>query len=257
MKKVRKIISLILSVCAFVCLVSCEGDNQNTVTVDAPPSEKLVLTVATSAQFYPYEYYENEKIVGIDIDIAQLIADKLGMELEVVDVPFKDIIPAVESGKYDMGMAAITVNKDRSERVVFSEIYAEGGMVVLTKTNVGIGTLADLEGKKIAYQNGTTGKAYAEKLCGKENAVAYDFTDDAVKVLSTGEVDAFATDICAAQHYMSSQNGFKIIEDDSQKQEYAICFEKGNTELKDEVDAILIQLLSDGTIESIIDKYTN
>ena len=123
MKKFLKVASIVLVIAMIACFAACGGNG----------GEKEKLTMATNAEFPPYEYVEGDKIVGIDAEIAALIADKLGMELEIVDVAFDSIIPGVQSGKYDMGMAGLTVNEERLEKVNFSTSYATGIQAVIVK----------------------------------------------------------------------------------------------------------------------------
>lgn len=127
--------------------------------------EDGVLIMATNAYFPPYEYYEGEEVVGIDVEIAQAIADKLGLTLKVEDMEFDSIITAVQGGKADMGLAGMTVTPDRQENVNFSDSYANGVQVVIVKEDSEIATPDDLaDGKKIGVQLGTTGDTYALSL---------------------------------------------------------------------------------------------
>lgn len=123
------------------------------------------LTMATEATFQPYEYYDGDAIVGIDVEVAQAIADKLGMELEVTDIAFDSIIPGVQTGKYDMGMAGMTVTDERKEQVNFSDSYATGVQVVIVKDDSPITSVDDLfaDGAStvVGTQAGTTGFIYA------------------------------------------------------------------------------------------------
>ena len=125
MKKYVKILSLIS---ALLIAVLCSGCGKKSMT-----AEEGKLIMATNAEFPPYEYYEGDKVVGIDAEVAALIAEKLGLELEIADVAFDSIIPGVQSGKYDMGMAGMTVNDERLEKVNFSTSYAKGIQAVIVK----------------------------------------------------------------------------------------------------------------------------
>ena len=91
------------------------------------------LVMATNAAFKPYEYYENNEIVGIDADMAQAVADKLGMELEILDMDFDAIINAVQSGKADIGVAGMTVNEERLQSIDFSDTYAKAKQVIIVR----------------------------------------------------------------------------------------------------------------------------
>ena len=115
------------------------------VPVKAASTGKPKLVMATNAEFPPYEYIEGDKYYGIDVEVAKLIADKLGYDLEIANVAFDSIIPGVQSGKYDMGMAGLTVNEEREKQVDFSESYATGVQVVIVSEDSKIQSIEDLE----------------------------------------------------------------------------------------------------------------
>ena len=130
------------------------GDASFTTAVDG------VLSMATEATFPPYEYYDGDTIVGIDVEIAQAIADKLGLELQVTDIAFDSIIPGVQTGKYDIGLAGMTVTDERLEQVNFTDSYATGIQVVIVKEGGKVSSVDDLfaEGANnvVGTQTGTT-----------------------------------------------------------------------------------------------------
>ena len=244
MKKFLKIAAIVLVFAMIATLASCGGSGEK---------EKLVM--ATNAEFPPYEYVENSEIVGIDAEIAALIAEKLGMELEIVDVAFDSIIPGVQSGKYDMGMAGLTVNAERLEKVSFSTSYATGIQAVIVKEGSDIKTIDDLAGKKIGVQTSTTGDIYATDDYGEEAITRYDNGAVAVQALIADKVDCVIIDNEPAKSYVAANNGLKVLETEYTVEDYAICFAKENTELKDKVDAALKELIADGSVQKIIDKY--
>ncbi len=246
MKKFSKIIAVLLAV-VFVCtaFAACSGAKSNQ------------LVMATNAEFPPYEYHEGDAIVGIDAEIAQAIADKLGMELVIEDVAFDSIIPGVQAGKYDMGMAGMTVTDERLESVNFSTSYAKGVQVVIVKEDSDIATVDDVAGKKIGVQTSTTGDIYASEDFGEENVTKYDNGAVAVQALLSGKVDCVIIDNEPAKSYVAANEGLKILETTYVEEDYAICFNKADTELMDKVNAALEELIADGTVQSIIDKYIN
>ncbi len=250
MKKSVKILSVILALVIVVgCFAACGGKEE------APAEEKKVLTMATNAEFPPYEYYEGEKVVGIDAEIAQLIADKLGMELKIEDVAFDSIIPGVQAGKYDMGMAGMTVTEDRLKDVNFSDSYAKGVQVVIVKDGGSIASLDDIAGKKIGVQTSTTGDIYASDEFGEENVTKYENGALAVEALKSGKVDCVIIDNEPAKSYVAANEGLKILETEYVEEDYAICFAKENTELQEKVNEALKELIADGSVQKVIDKY--
>ena len=236
---------------------ACSKNTNETDTTAPTEAAKETLVMATNAEFPPYEFHEGDAIVGIDAEIAQAIADKLGMELKIEDVAFDSIIPGVQAKKYDMGMAGMTVTDERLESVNFSTSYAKGVQVVIVKEDGDIKTLKDVKGKKIGVQTSTTGDIYASGDYGEENVTRYDNGAVAVQALVSGKVDCVIIDNEPAKSYVAANEGLKILETAYVEEDYAICFNKENTELLDKVNAALKELTDDGTIQKIVDKYIN
>ncbi len=171
---------------------------------------KNELHMATNAQFPPYEYYEGDKIVGIDAEMAAAIADKLDMKLVIDDMDFDAIITSVQSGKSDMGMAGMTVTEDRLKSINFSDSYATGIQSVIVPEGSKIKSVDDLsaDGAKylIGTQKGTTGDIYAEGDFGAERVMKYASGNEAVQALVTGKVDCVIIDNEPAKAYVEANN---------------------------------------------------
>lgn len=255
----KKFLAIALAAIMLFALAACGGNNTtdgNATDGNATDGDaKAVLTMATNAEFPPYEYYQGDKVVGIDAEVAALIADKLGMELQIVDVAFDSIIPGVQSGKYDMGMAGLTVTPDRLEKVDFSTSYATGVQSVIVKADGAIQSLDDVAGKKIGVQTTTTGDIYASDEFGEEFVTKYDNGAAAVQALIAGKVDCVIIDNEPAKSYVAANEGLKILDTSYTVEDYAICFAKNNTELKDKVDAALKDLIADGSVQAVVNKY--
>ncbi len=268
----KRLIALILALVMVLALVGCASGNTDTDstetgnTAESGETENAaVLRMGTNAAFPPYEYYEDaddNKVVGIDAEVAALIAEKLGMELEIVDMEFDSIIPAVQTGKIDMGMAGMTVTEDRLENVNFSTSYATGVQVVIVKEGSEITTVDDLsvEGKdwKVGVQNATTGDLYATwdlEDNGLATVMRYNKGADAVQALVTGKVDCVIIDNEPAKAFVAENEGLSILDTEYTVEDYAICIAKDNTELLDKVNAALDELIADGSVQTIIDKY--
>ena len=245
MKKFLKVASIVLVIAMIACFAACGGNG----------GEKEKLTMATNAEFPPYEYVEGDKIVGIDAEIAALIADKLGMELEIVDVAFDSIIPGVQSGKYDMGMAGLTVNEERLEKVNFSTSYATGIQAVIVKEGSDIKSIDDLAGKKIGVQTSTTGDIYATGDYGEDAITRYDNGAVAVQALLADKVDCVIIDNEPAKSYVAANEGLKVLDTEYTIEDYAICFAKENTELQEKVNGALEELIADGSVKEVVEKY--
>ncbi len=180
------------------------------LTFQANAEGKEELHMATNAQFPPYEYYEDNKIVGIDAEMAAAIADKLDMKLVIDDMEFDAIITAVQTGKADMGMAGMTVTEDRLQNINFSNTYAKGVQVVIVPQDSKIQTVDDLYAEGASYligtQRGTTGDIYAEEDFGAERVMKYSSGNEAVQALVTGKVDCVIIDSEPAKAYVEANN---------------------------------------------------
>ena len=218
------------------------------------------LVMATNAFFEPYEYYEGDDIVGIDAEVGKAIADKLGMDFEISDVDFDAIIPNVQSGKASMGMAGMTVTEDRQKNVNFTRSYATAVQVGIVPEGSDIAAIDDMAGKKIGVQQGTTGDIYCsapveEDGFGEENVTRYNKGTDAVMALLSGKVDCVVIDNEPAKAFVAANEGLKILDTAYAEEEYAICIAKDNEELLEKVDTALGELIDDGTVQKIVDKY--
>lgn len=248
MKNFKRLISVALAVVLMFSLAAC-GSKSN--------DEGKKLTMATNATFPPYEFYENDKIVGIDAEIAEKIAEKLGMTLEIQDTEFGTIISGVQTGKYDIGMAGMTVTDERKASVDFTTSYATGIQSIIVKEGSDIKTLDDLAGKKIGVQQDTTGHIYAAEEFGDENVIPYNKGADAVAALASGKVDCVIIDNEPAKSYVKANEGLVVLDTNYASEDYAICVSKNNPELLKKINKALEELIADGTVKKIIDKYIN
>ena len=258
------IISAILAVACVMSLAACGSSSTETTAAettaadaDAATTEAAsgeTLKMVTEATFPPYEYYDGDTIVGIDVEIAQAIADELGMTLEIQDIAFDSIITSVQSGKADIGLAGMTVTEDRKESVDFSNTYAHATQAVIVKEDSTITTVDDLKGKTVAVQTGTTGDIYASDI---EDVDLKEFTKatDAVLAVVNGQADAMIIDSAPASSYVAANEGLAILDESFADEEYAIAVKKGNTELLDKINAALEKLESSGELQKIVDKY--
>ena len=220
-----------------------------------PTTEEGFLNIATNAEFPPYEFKEGDGFAGIDIEIAGAIAEELGLELKVNDVEFGSIIGGVQTGKYDMGIAGMTVTDERLESVNFSDSYATGIQVIIVKEDSEIQSADDLEGKMIGVQQDTTGDIYCCSDFGDENVTEFKTAADAVQALVAGKVDCVVIDNEPAKSYVQAAKGLKILESEYVTEDYAICIAKENEELLAAVNGVLAELEGSGALKEIVDKY--
>lgn len=255
-------------------LTACGGGNtqpaENTGSDDTQQSETAenteggVLRMGTNATFPPYEYMdENNEVAGIDAEIAAAIADKLGMELEITDMAFESLIPALQAGTIDIVLAGMTVDPERAEQVNFTDTYATGVQVVIVPENSDIAPVeneegameVDLTGKTIGVQTGTTGDLYCTDDYGQEFVKQFDNGPLAVAALMNGQVDCVVIDNEPAKNYVAANEGLKILDTAFANEDYAAAIAKDNTELFEQVNTAIQELKEDGTIQTIIEKY--
>ncbi len=214
-----------------------------------------VLTMGTNAAFPPYEFYEGEEIVGIDAEIAGLLAEKLGLKLEIMDMDFSAIVTSVQTGGVDIGLAGMTVTEERLENVNFTNSYATGVQVIIVKEDSEIASADDLEGKLIGVQEGTTGYTFCSEDFGEENVLAYTNGATAVQNLINGSVDCVVIDQQPAISFVEANEGLKILETEYVIEDYAAAVAKENTALLEALNTALDELIEDGSIQAVLDKY--
>lgn len=228
-------------------------------TADASAEIKTVsdgvLTMGTNAAFPPYEFYDGDKIVGIDTEIAEALAAKLGLKLEVVDMDFAAIVTAVQSGKVDVGIAGMTVDEERLKNVDFTDSYATGVQAIIVTEDSEIASVDDLEGKLIGVQEGTTSHMFCADDYGDDSVIAYTNGATAVQALLQGKVDCVVVDEQPAISFVEANEGLKILDTKYAVEDYAIAVGKENTALKDALNTAMQELKDDGTIQGILDKY--
>ena len=279
----KKFLSVLLACMMLVCVFSACGETEETTAdttaeevaenteavVDTTAAETTaevaddtadnVIVMATNAFFQPYEYYEGEKIIGIDAEIAAAIAEKLGKELVSSDMEFGSIITAVMAGEADFGMAGMTVTEERLQSINFSSSYANGVQSIIVKEGSAITSVDDLYAEGVTYKVGvqlaTTGDIYASDDFGEENVQRYSNGSEAVLALVGGDVDCVIIDNEPAKALVAENAGLVLLETAYADEDYAICVAKENTELLDAINVAIDELTADGTIDAIVAKY--
>ena len=239
----KKILSLIAVAALTLSVASCGG-----------AEDKKVLTMATNAEFPPFEYLEGEEIVGADVDLAKAIAEKLGYELEITNIDFDAALTGAATGKYDMAVAGITANEERRKSMNFSDDYFVASQSIIVTADSEIKSAADLTGKTVSCQEGTTGEQYL--LDNNYTIQSYKTGSEAITALTTGKVDAVVIDNAVAKALSAEQNGATIVLDEAlTKEAYAIALKLGNDELTEKINGALKELKEDGTLKKIFEKY--
>ena len=246
----KKIIALALVAIMLVCTLAGCGAKGKTL---AEVKEAGKLTVATSPDFPPFESLEGGKVVGIEVDIMNLIAKELGVELEIIQMDFDSVLFGIQSAKYDCGMSGITASEDRKENMLFTTPYYNAAQVIVVKEGSAITGKADLAGKKVSVQTGTT----ADEGCKAEglDVSAFAANADAKAALTTGKVDAWIVDNLTAMQMVEEGDGLVILTEKMTEEPYAFAFAFGSEDLVAEIDKALKTLIDNGTIESIFAQY--
>ena len=275
----KKFFAMLLAATMLLALSACGGKSDSTQTpaesaqTESAPAEAAPaaepaaeaaqlntvnagkLTMSTNAEFPPYESTDDAgQFIGIDVEIAQAIADKLGLELQIDDMDFDAALLAAQNGKSDIVMAGVTVNEERLAVMNFSDSYSTGVQSVIVKEGSEV-TLDNLGDHMIGTQRGTTGNIYCSDDYGDEHVVAYDNGITAVQALVNGQVDAVVIDDAPARSLVAANNGLVILDTEYAVEDYAIGISKSNTGLLDAVNSALAELKADGTVQGIVDKY--
>lgn len=279
MKTMKKLLAVLLALGLVFALAACgNGDSESSqtpsenVTESQEPAasdeggatgdygefttiEEGKLIMSTNAAFPPYEMTTDDGgFEGIDVEIAQAIANKLGLELVIDDMDFTAALEAAQSGMSDMVMAGVTVNEERLAVMDFSNTYATGVQVVIVKEGSDV-TLDNLGEQLIGVQNGTTGWQFCSDEFGDDHVSAFDNGITAVQALMQDQVDCVVIDQGPAEVFVSENAGLTILETEYAVEDYAIGVAKGNEGLLNAINTALAELQADGTVQSIIDKY--
>ena len=241
-------------VMALGLLSGCGSSNSDSNTPsgdDASDAAKTKLVVATSPDFPPFESLEGGEVVGIEVDILKKVAEKMGMELDIQQMDFDSVIPGVQAGKFDLGMSGITVTDKRKENVDFSSVYFMAAQAIVVTADSGIIGKADLEGKKVSIQTGTTAEEYC--MGNGYEVLAFTANNDAAAALTAGKVDAWVVDNEVALA-MAPELGLTVLDEAMTSEPYAFAFQKGS-ELVAPFNEALDALLADGTVEQIFQQY--
>ena len=227
--------------------------------------EEGKLIMATNAQFPPYELvsdgegFNGTGFEGIDVEIASAIADKLGLELQIDDMDFDSALVAVQNDAADVVLAGLSYSEERDEVLDFTDSYATGVQVVIVKEGSDV-TMDNLGEKMIGTQRGTTGYIYASDTpenggYGEDHVSAYDNGATAVQALVNGQVDAVIIDEAPAKEFVAANEGLTILPGNWVEEQYCAAVNEGNTELLNAINTALNELMDDGTVQEILDKY--
>lgn len=245
----KKMIALLLAA-LMICAMFTGCGEKGTTLKSVQKAGKL--TIATSPDFPPFESLgDNNEVVGIEIDVLNLICEQLGVTLEINQMDFDSVLPGVQAGKFDVGVSGISVTEKRQKNVLFTDPYCLAAQAIVVTEGSSITCKADLEGKTVSVQTGTT----AEEYC-MENGyevLAFAANNDAAAALTSGKAAAWVVDnevgVALAQ-----QQGLVVLDEAMTSEPYAFAFAKDSA-LTAQFDEALGELLADGTVAAIFEKY--
>ena len=222
--------------------------------------KKDTLVMLTNASFPPFEYVKDGTVQGVDAEIAAMIAAELGQELEITDMDFDLIVDGVKNGKGDLGIAGMSINAEREQHVTFSVPYVDSVLIIIVPAGSDIKTPADLAGKTIAVQEGTTSDLYVtseDNGVGAKEVLAYKDAVVAGSSVAEGKADAAVIDELTGKNVVASMQGkLEILPEELAHEQYAIAMAKdAPQELVDAVNKVLTQAVSDGTVDALIAKH--
>lgn len=252
----KKFIAVILAAALMACCFAGCSD-QGTTLADVQAAGQL--TIATSPDFPPFEFLgENGEVTGIEIEILNLVCQELGVELVIEQTNFDSVLTGVQAGKYDAGVAGISVDPARAENTLFTDPYCLAAQSIVVLNGSDITGKADLEGKTIAVQSATT----AEKFCMENGYTVNSYTAnaDAQEALLAGKVDAWVIDDLSAADMVklyNEENGdvLVVLDEAMTTEPYAFAFAFGSEDLVEKINGIINGLVADGTIAEIFARY--
>jgi polar amino acid transport system substrate-binding protein len=250
----------VLGVALVVLIAGCGGDDGGTAPgasgVELVKSGKIV--TCTHLPYEPFQFEQGGKTVGFDVDMIDLVAKKLGVEQEIFDTPFEGIQSgeALNSRKCDIAAAAMTINDKRKEKILFSDPYFDADQALLTKKGSGVKSLADLKGKTLGVQSGTTGKTYAEQNATGVTLKDYEDLALELKAVQTGQVVGAINDIPVLLDFAKKNPDVEVVATFTTNEKYGFGMKlTGSEELATVVNEVLAAAKQDGTYNQIYKKW--
>ena len=253
MKNLKNILIVLVIGIVLVALVAIVNKNGKSEISEELEKEKLIMV--TEAGFAPYEFYDGEEIVGVDVEIAKKIAEKAGKELEIKDTDFDSLINEVKTGKADFAAAGLSITPERLEEVDFSIEYAVSKQVIVVKNESKAETIEDFNGKKVAVQLGTIADLVLSDENPEVELVQHKKYLLAVEDLKADKVEAIVLDSLPAQEIVTKNPEFKILEKELLVDKYGIAVQKGNKELLEDINTVLKELMDNNKIEDYTIKF--
>ena len=254
MKNLKNIlIGIVIGAVAIGSIIAVVNKDKGNENLEETKIEKLIMV--TEAGFAPYEFYDGEEIVGVDVEIAKKIAEKTGKELEIKDTDFDSIINEVKTGKADFAAAGLSITEERLEEVDFSIEYAISKQVIIVKDDSEISNVEGLNGNKVAVQLGTVADLVLSDEFPEVELVQHKKYLLAVEDLKADKVDAIVLDSLPAEEIVKVNPELKILEEELLTDKYGIAVQKGNTELLKAINDVLTEMMNNGQINDFTVKF--
>lgn len=259
MKEHKTFIALLISALLATLLISgCRSTSGQNHIAQMKKNGKFV--VATSA-YRPFQFHDEQsnKLIGLNVDLAEAIAKKLGIPLEIIEIPYPSLIPTLQNGQADMVIAALYITDQRKEVVDFTDPYMQTGMVLVTKAeNKAINTVDDIKGKVVGVKAGADSEKVGQDLKAKGyefTMKSYNTTEDYLLDLNNGRLDAVINDVLFQLSYNKDRPGLKIVGDPFTKVSVGMAVRKGDKELLDAANTVIREMKQNGESEKLYQKW--
>lgn len=257
---IKKIVALVLATVMVFAMAACGSSAPKAAASDTPSidaiKEKGKLVVMTASGFPPFEYIDaSGAVTGVDLELAKLIADEIGVDLEIVDMNFDLLIDSLKSGKGDLVAAGMTATAARAEIIDFSTIYISLGLKVVVPANSIVNSFDDIDGKKIAVQESTTADIFAQEHYKNAEILGFKTAIDACNAVKSGNVDCAIVDMLPAEYMTSNSPDINLLEGLVSAEETAMAVAKGHEDLLAVVNKVLEKAMTDGTLDELFNKH--
>lgn len=249
----KKFWTVLMCAAMTLSMAACGSDSAS-----AKNDDKIY--VGTEAGFAPYEYMSGDQVVGVDMDIAQAIADALGKELVIKNMDFDGALNAVQQGQVDFVAAGVSVDEERQKVMDFSHNYVDSSDVVIVNASADtVKTNEDIADKIVGVQQGNIADIWMTNNYPDAQVKRYTKFVQAAEDLKNNKIDAIVMDLYPAQELVATNPELKILDEENPVfvDQYAIAVKKGNQELIDQINEVIDQLIADGKIEEFTAKHAN
>ncbi|MFE6283799.1 transporter substrate-binding domain-containing protein [Streptomyces sp. NPDC057877] len=258
-----RVLAATTATAGLVLVAGCSSDDDGgSASKTAAGGVELVkggqLTTCTHLPYPPFQSEIDGKVQGFDVALIDLVADDLGVQQEILDTPFENFKTGafLNSGECDLAAAGMTITDERKKNVDFSDPYFEATQAVLADKESGVGSFADLKGKKVGAQAQTTGEDYAKSQ--GLDPVSFESSDAVLNGLRTGQVDAVVIDYPVVQGWLKDKanaDAFTVAEQVNTGEQYGFTVQKGNDKLREAINKALADAQSDGTYKKLYEQW--